>query len=297
MLAITAANWAVATPHRIGDTALERAVENIGGGGFATAILNLANTLAAVDQAALFVADRQGVRGIGVASEQGEAQAHKAAACYAAGHWRHDPTLQRLISDSRKTCSRPLRLRPDEIRHAGFRRDWMERFQICDVLVLAAPFAAGLAVLHLHRHRNTGRFTSSAIAGFAASHRLLAGLISMHARFSNIAPDPAPAGRLDLAEIEMLLQGLGAGLTGRECAVLARLVSGLTTEGCALDLGLKPSSVATYRRRGYGRLNISSQAELFALLLARRSRCHLISGLSAEPPEGIVARTGQLEPT
>jgi DNA-binding CsgD family transcriptional regulator len=105
----------------------------------------------------------------------------------------------------------------------------------------------------------------------------LAGLAAKHAQLAEAAAPIRPL-RLSIDGIVALLRALGAGLTEREMAVLARLVSGLTTEGCALELGLRPCSVATYRRRAYQRLNISSQSELFALLLARGARCHPTGG-------------------
>ena len=40
----------------------------------------------------------------------------------------------------------------------------------------------------------------------------------------------------------------------------------MTVEGTALDLGIAPTSVATYRKRAYQKLGITSQNEIFALL-------------------------------
>jgi DNA-binding CsgD family transcriptional regulator len=45
------------------------------------------------------------------------------------------------------------------------------------------------------------------------------------------------------------------------------VLAGMTSEGIALDLGIALSSVLTYRKRGYARLGVTSQAELFALCL------------------------------
>lgn len=62
------------------------------------------------------------------------------------------------------------------------------------------------------------------------------------------------------------LVALDRGLTVRELDVCARSLLGMTAEGTALELGVKQSSVVTYRKRAYARLGISSQSELFRLI-------------------------------
>lgn len=57
------------------------------------------------------------------------------------------------------------------------------------------------------------------------------------------------------------------GLTRREIEVCAGILLGRTAEAVSLDLGVRESSVRTYRKRAFRRLGISSQAQLFALCL------------------------------
>jgi len=56
-------------------------------------------------------------------------------------------------------------------------------------------------------------------------------------------------------------------LTNRERQVCERILLGYTTTGIGLDLDIAPTSVATYRKRAYAKLSISSQNELFSLCL------------------------------
>lgn len=56
-------------------------------------------------------------------------------------------------------------------------------------------------------------------------------------------------------------------LTLRERQVCERILLGFTTTGIGLDLDIAPTSVATYRKRAYQKLNISSQNELFSMCL------------------------------
>ena len=58
-------------------------------------------------------------------------------------------------------------------------------------------------------------------------------------------------------------------LSPREAAVCSRLLLGYSNEAIALNLDLSFHSVRTYRRRAYLKLGVTSQNELFALVLGR----------------------------
>jgi DNA-binding CsgD family transcriptional regulator len=59
----------------------------------------------------------------------------------------------------------------------------------------------------------------------------------------------------------------GPALSEREAAVCVGIVTGHSNEAIALHLELSINSVRTYRRRAYAKLQITSQNELFALIL------------------------------
>ena len=67
--------------------------------------------------------------------------------------------------------------------------------------------------------------------------------------------------------LEELVKELGFDLARREIQVCARALAGLTRNGIALDLDLKPPTVATLSQRAYHKLNISHLNELFTLCL------------------------------
>ena len=63
-----------------------------------------------------------------------------------------------------------------------------------------------------------------------------------------------------------------ATLTGREKEVCLRILSGFSSEAIAAELGISLHSTLTYRKRAYERLGISSQSELFAIVLRLLTR-------------------------
>lgn len=72
---------------------------------------------------------------------------------------------------------------------------------------------------------------------------------------------------VDLSRLEDRLSSLCMGLTPREVQVCARLLSGMTYEGVAIDLGLCLPTVKTYRIRAFGRLGIHFRSQLYPLAL------------------------------
>ncbi|CAH1654358.1 MAG: helix-turn-helix transcriptional regulator [Chelatococcus sp.] len=57
-------------------------------------------------------------------------------------------------------------------------------------------------------------------------------------------------------------------LSEREGEVCARVVAGYSNEAISLDLSVSMHSVVTYRRRAYQKLNVTSQSELFSMVLS-----------------------------
>jgi len=79
-----------------------------------------------------------------------------------------------------------------------------------------------------------------------------------------VAQDPEP-----FQKLEQLFTTSGPlwRLTGREKEVCLRILSGFSSEAISVDLGISLQSTFTYRKRAYQKLGISSQNELFGIVL------------------------------
>jgi|GEM_PF-2015123 DNA-binding CsgD family transcriptional regulator len=69
-----------------------------------------------------------------------------------------------------------------------------------------------------------------------------------------------------VAAFKSQLYALNSGLTNRELSVCALALAGVTIDGSALELNVKRSSIITYRKRAYERLQVSSLNEIFGIL-------------------------------
>lgn len=68
-----------------------------------------------------------------------------------------------------------------------------------------------------------------------------------------------------------------AGLTPRERDVCRRILSGFSSEAISQALGISLHSTLTYRKRAYERLGISSQSELFGIVLGLLAGPHSLN--------------------
>lgn len=96
---------------------------------------------------------------------------------------------------------------------------------------------------------------------------VLAAAVERHIAIVEEAGDARP---IDVAELLRALPAV-APLSKQEIAVCGLIVVGHSTESIALNLDISPHSVVTYRRRAYAKLTLSSQNELFMLLLRQCS--------------------------
>ncbi|WP_322067009.1 helix-turn-helix transcriptional regulator [Burkholderia ubonensis] len=118
----------------------------------------------------------------------------------------------------------------------------------------------GAICLSLYRDKQEGDFCADDLNVIDNVKAPLAAAIERHAELT-------PASRAqNLMHIGLLLQS-GRDLSQREAQVCARIVSGYSNEAIALDLVLSVHSVRTYRKRAYWKLGVTSQNELFSIIL------------------------------
>jgi DNA-binding CsgD family transcriptional regulator len=182
---------------------------------------------------------------------------------YLGGLYRHDPSLTLAYGI---VGVRVLRVRRDTIANAAYRDAIFVRAGILERLTIAAMDAQRLVTLNLYRRDESGAFAAGEIEAVESSAELLAALAVKHVGMVGALLRSRDRGDR-IAALMARLAALDGALTGRELDVLARVLLGMTSEGIALDLRISANTVVTYRKRAYGRLGVSSQAELFARCL------------------------------
>lgn len=195
--------------------------------------------------------------------------------------WRFAQEAQRAYLDrfhaldpNREALSRPpagalvRRLRREQVPGADYRHYCYDAARLVDRLSVLCADAGGGYALNLYRSREHGPFTEGEAARVQEHASLLAACCVKHDRLQAQAGGAGSAGRVDALGARLLQ--LQRGLSRRELAVAARVLSGMTSEGIAADLGIGLQSVLTYRKRAYAKLGVCGQRELFALTLLPR---------------------------
>lgn len=175
-----------------------------------------------------------------------------------------DPFRSRLMP----AASRTLEVRAvsaPQVRDTEYRERLFTRPGISSklsILIRESDFAISIS---LYRDQARGVFGDDEARWLSQSHGLIAAAVQRHyslmlARKSDDIPALVNA---------FLALNPDRPLSAREAAVCARIVKGYSNEAISLDLDISFHSVATYRRRAYSKLSVTSQNELFGLLLER----------------------------
>jgi DNA-binding CsgD family transcriptional regulator len=186
---------------------------------------------------------------------------------YMRGSYAGDP-LCSFYHASEKSEHRLFSVRADQVLDREVREQLYSSVGIAGKLSLVIRRHCDALALSVHRSQKIGCFSSKDIDTMRALSGVLAATVERHV---SILEPPA----LDnLAELTKLVGEVPSALrlSKQEIVVCAHIVMGYSTESIALNLGVSTHSIATYRRRAYAKLNVSSQNELFLLLLGLCAR-------------------------
>ncbi len=234
-------------------------IGSIGASRFDERLAELVTATAAIDQFTVFAWNGGGADGCLFSWHRAQPEL-TATLCrrYVEGrYFEHDLGLVRL----RRAESRSGLVRCEQIEDDSYRRVFFDRPR------LGAKLSVLDGGVYLNFYKRAGdEFSEAEIDNLAAVSPVLSqGLLRHRSLSKGAGAAPVPP---KLGEVQRLLASKAARLTPRELAVCARTVCGYSAEAIGLDLAIAQSSVATYRKRAYGKLGISSQHELFALCLS-----------------------------
>lgn len=193
----------------------------------------------------------------------GTERAQERANGYKSRFYRYD-VLERIFD---ATQAHPLfvaRIRAAEITNPDYRRVSFSQPAYLEKLLVLHKVPDGWVVLNLFRNAKIGAFTAAEITSISELAQVMMPIVATHSRLSSGSTRMKP---LSIADIEMRINAAFPALSAREQAVCARTLAGVTAEGIAIDLGIKQTTVLTYRRRAYERLNISTVHQLSTMLI------------------------------
>ncbi len=235
----------------------------------ANGILELVNTLFPVDGCFVMAFNEdQAPRCLSVASPSDDRQCRELTADQTPGLFHHDRIqlhLQTLLLQQQVGAVTVHRQIPIQIIDGALRRLYNTLGIVDSMAITVKSAEQAWITITLSRRNRLGLFNENEKGSLLRIAQLIATAVLRHSQFTS---------RVDDASEDSLSSGLDqlcARLTQRERQVILRILDGVTMEQIAEDLGLKPSTVVTYRSRGYEKLGVSSRRELFSTVLRNRT--------------------------
>jgi len=244
---------------------LGRLVERIGDAGFAPALLDYCRAAVGASDCALIhhaadSADTPAPQLAATASLAGSRAREFGDWYLRGGYYRLEPSL----TLARQAGSRLLlhTLRQAELPDARWQAEY-QRVGLAERLSLLVGLDSGWLAINAYRPAGcAGRLDDAALV-LAEQAPVLAAAVRRH-----LAPPVPASSRAAGADIDAGADDDPrlAALSERERQVMRAILAGASAKQAARDLGLSPTSIATYRQRAFDKLGIRRQVELFQLL-------------------------------
>jgi len=192
--------------------------------------------------------------------------AQRLASKYIRQYWQLDPANKILNSEPAVGRGAALRLQPHEIENSDYRRDCYRAVDLIDRFSIIKTLGNEVIRLNFYRKASGGRFSESDLTRLSALAELALPAIRRHHALCTAHTKEA--------QYELYCRQLATSapqLSRREIQVCAEIVLGLSSVAIASKLGISINTVFSHRKQAYAKLDISSQRELFQMLMQRRS--------------------------
>ena len=145
----------------------------------------------------------------------------------------------------------------------NYRKIFFDDSRIVDKFATAIWVDDTCFYVNFYRITSQGRFSADQIAQLSRIAPAVSAAVARH--FQQVgSPESDPQQKLKTLFVTC---EPFARLTGREQEVCLRILTGFSSEAISTDLDIGLQSTLTYRKRAYQKLGISSQSELFAIVL------------------------------
>ncbi|MEZ5713934.1 MAG: helix-turn-helix transcriptional regulator [Paracoccaceae bacterium] len=187
---------------------------------------------------------------------------------YVNGAYLLDPFHELHILRAPRGVYRLSEIAPDQFHRNRYFLDYYAATTLIDELAFLAYPAPGVS-LHVCVGRDASsniRFTSREIARARAVSPIVAALAERH--WADLAAGGSQSGVEVAAQLSESLEAAhGVHLSRRQAEVALLILQGHSSVSIGLRLGISPQTVKVFRKQLYRKCAISSQAELFTLML------------------------------
>lgn len=240
---------------------LARLVDSLGTSSFETELIRCLHELAGAEHCVIYGLGNQQVELLGAVSMDGSDFARVRGWDYVREDlWRRDTGFLAAYHDHALPRAAVVRVRKEPARLP------LARDQIYEKLFLygARQSLYGISVL---RNLDHAHFPDRDLRRLDRLAEVVLSCCDKHVA-QRAAPARPRAGMASVAEIETGLDARRFGLTARERQVCSRLLYGQAVPAIAQELGIRPESVVTYKKRALVKAGVTTRHELLRQYLA-----------------------------
>lgn len=240
-----------------------RLIETVGMPTFEAEMFSAARHAVNCEHISAFVSDSAATpRALISATPNSMSIPHQVAEKYFARYWQLDPA-NRALRGATRGRNYALRIIPEEdIEDADYRNECYTAYRLVDRLSILRRDGEKTYRINFYGGGRYGKFGDAEINHILSSADIVMSLLIKH--------DSAQIETTDERAEETFrnkLRLICPKMPEREAEVCTAIMLGMTSEAIAIELGISVNTVLTYRKRAYGRLNISCQNELMRLIL------------------------------
>jgi DNA-binding CsgD family transcriptional regulator len=249
------------------ESLLAHCLRNLGNPGFEASLWDLFRRVAAPDNLlVLAYRDTGPPQVLYSRALQGEVFA-QLEATYLAGAYQLDPFYDMHLTRVSAGAYRLRDVAPDAFQRSRYFIEYYDQTTLIDEVTFVAYPVNGVSL-----NLCLGRDTSSAQPFLPREVDLcqriapiICALVESH--WAGLASASGPADDLSAALARTIKTAHNIHLSPRQAAVALLILRGHSTASIALRLGVSAQTIKVFRKQLYGRCHLSSQAELFALML------------------------------
>ncbi len=236
---------------------------------FESCLLKLLNKVTPVDHCVVFTYGESGAGHLFTHGRMRVEEAQQLADDYVRNFHEQDPNFPKLSGKAEGSAGRMIPLGGDS--DAAYQNHFFDRHDLIDKASTIGKVEQGSVYCNFYRMGRSGPYSDKDWQLLESILPLITALISTHYRTLQTGPTDKQGQYRNAHSLvhNIISKNVSpfSHLTPREREVCERILLGYTSVGIGLDLNIAQSSVVTYRRRAYEKLDISSQNELFTLCL------------------------------
>lgn len=188
---------------------------------------------------------------------------------YVTGAYLLDPFYHEYLKGASNGIKRLADVAPDRFRRTKYYKVYYEQTSLIDEIAIFVKLSGSVTVtVCLGTDRSSQKkLNKKEILRLFKYYPIFKSLIKAHWKSSFLVSDNNYT-KLSLVEkIQHLLSEKEIMLTPRQAEVALLILKGHSTNSIALNLAISPQTVKVFRRQLYTKCNISSQSELFSLMI------------------------------